>query len=294
MRRPVIGLSVSVAPVGDRNPAYEASEAERLGFDFISVADHPFGSSPTNEPWVTLAWIGASTTTIGLVTRVLGVPFRSPALVAKMAENLDRLSHGRLVLGLGGGGADNKMRSVGITPPSAGEKIDALAEATAVIGGLWSESSFTYRGEHFDLERAGISPRPHHQIPIWMGVLGPRGAFLAGRLADGWIPHLHYTSRDRLRECRRRVAAGAESADRDPALVRQIVSVEVHIGALPNAPRNAIVGPPEAIAENLSELLDIGFDGFNISMIGPDRAEQPSHFVEGVLPMLSADRVRTT
>lgn len=291
MERLILGLSVSAAPVGRVNPADEAAEAERLGFDFVSVADHPFGSSPTNDPWVTLAWIGASTNSIGLLTRVLGVPFRSPALVAKMAETLHRLSNGRLIIGLGAGGADDKMRSVGISLLSPREKIDALIEATSVIKGMWKEPEFTFQGKHFKTERADLTPKPRDQIPVWMGTLGPYGADLTGKHADGWIPYLRYISPELLRECRKRIVIAAESVGRDPSLLTSILSVEAHVGALPNAPKRAITGSPDAVAESLSELLQLGFDGFNFSMIGPDRAEQPSRFIEEVFPMLPASRV---
>jgi len=285
-----VGLSVSVAPVGKVSPADEASQAERLGFDFVSIADHPFGSSPTNEPWITLAWIGASTTRIGLVTRVLGLPFRNPALVAKMAETLDRLAGGRLVVGIGGGGADDKMRSVGVTPPSAGEKIAALAEAVAVMRGLWSEQEFTFRGHRYALDRANLMPKPVRRIPVWMGVLGPRGADLAGQVADGWLPYLRYTSWERLRDCRHRVAIAAEQAGRDPASVTCVASVQAHVGKLPGAPVNAITGSPEEVADSMGKLLDIGFDGVNLSMLGPDCADQPARFAGEVLPLIRPGR----
>ncbi|TDD15106.1 LLM class flavin-dependent oxidoreductase [Nonomuraea diastatica] len=273
-------------PIGDVHPADEAVEAERLGFDFVSVADHPFGGSPTNEPLVTLAAIGASTRQIGLVTRVLGAPFRNPALVAKMAETINRLANGRLVLGIGGGGADNKMRSVGINPPSARGKIDALAETTAIIKGMWSEGKFTFPGRHHDVADAEISPRPTSRIPIWLGVLGVRGAEVAGSMADGWIPYLRYTSVQRLTECRTRLFGAADRAGRDPSTITCVLSLEAHVGPLADVPANAVVGPPEAVADQLAKLRDLGFDGFNVSLLGPDRAEQPERFAQEVLPLL--------
>jgi alkanesulfonate monooxygenase SsuD/methylene tetrahydromethanopterin reductase-like flavin-dependent oxidoreductase (luciferase family) len=280
-------------PVDEINPVQQALEAERLGFDFVSVADHPFGVSPTNEPLVTLAVIGAATSRIGLVTRVLGLPFRNPALVAKMAETLDRLTDGRLVLGLGGGGADDKMLSVGIDPPSAREKLDGLADAVAIITGLWSEDRYTFHGKRYAVAGAALNPKPRGRIPLWLGVLGPRGADLAGETADGWIPYRRYTSPDRLRVCRRRLATAAEKAGRDPAAITCVVSVEAHVGELPDAPSGAFTGPPEQVAEELADLLAIGFDGVNVTAIGPDRIEQPERFAEEVLPMLDPDRTPT-
>ncbi|MFI9842500.1 LLM class flavin-dependent oxidoreductase [Nonomuraea sp. NPDC051941] len=286
MGKPVIGLSVSMHPISEESPVREATLAEELGFDFVSVPDHPFGGSPTNEPLVTLAWIGAATQRIGLVTRVLGVPFRNPAMVAKMAETIDRFSGGRLVLGLGGGGADKKMRSVGIAPLSAGEKIDGLAEATSIISEMWSNPQVTRSGRQHGVVDAEISPRPARRIPIWLGVLGPRGAELAGEAADGWIPYLRYTTVERLTVCRRRLTAAAERAQRDPAALTCILSVEAHVGQLSETPVNAITGTPEAVAEQMVKFLDLGFDGFNVTVLGPDRIEQATRIAEEVFPLL--------
>jgi alkanesulfonate monooxygenase SsuD/methylene tetrahydromethanopterin reductase-like flavin-dependent oxidoreductase (luciferase family) len=286
MKRPAIGMSVSMHPIDEMDPAFEAAEAERLGFDFVSVADHPFGGSQTNEPLVTLAWVAAATHRIGLVTRVLAVPFRHPAMVAKMAETLDRLAGERLVLGLGGGGADDKMASVGIGPLRPRDKIDSLTEAAAVIRGLWSEQPFGFAGTHHRVAGAVLSPRPERRIPIWFGVMGERGAEAAGAFADGWIPHLRYISFERLAACGRRLTVGAEKAGRDPAAIRRVLSVEVRVGDFPDGPRNAVTGSPEQVAERLAELLTLGFDGINISVLGPSRAEQAGQLAEQVLPLL--------
>jgi alkanesulfonate monooxygenase SsuD/methylene tetrahydromethanopterin reductase-like flavin-dependent oxidoreductase (luciferase family) len=64
-----------------------------------------------HETWTMLSWVASRTSRIRVATRVLGVPYRPPAMVAKMAETLDRLSRGRLILGLGGGYSDEEFRA---------------------------------------------------------------------------------------------------------------------------------------------------------------------------------------
>src|SRR5919198_4932249 len=96
----LLGLDIPAAGALD-DPAGVAADAEALGFDFISNNDHVLGNDPRYEGWTLLAWLAAATSRVRVVSRVLGVPYRNPALVAKMAESLDRLSGGRLVLGLG-------------------------------------------------------------------------------------------------------------------------------------------------------------------------------------------------
>lgn len=76
-----------------------------------------------------LSWIAASTARIGIASKVLCVPLRLPSLTAKMAESLQRLSGGRLILGLGAGFSDEEMRSLGVSPPSARDKVDGLDES---------------------------------------------------------------------------------------------------------------------------------------------------------------------
>src|SRR2546423_837588 len=100
------------------DPVAYGRRAEELGFDLLSISDHPADPGGTYEAWTLLSWIAASTTSIRLATRVLGVPYRSPAVVAKMAETFDRLSGGRLVLGLGGGYSDGEFRAFGLPVPT--------------------------------------------------------------------------------------------------------------------------------------------------------------------------------
>ena len=143
MTRLLFGLNLSTSAAPGADPARDARTAERLGFDFLSASDHPCGTAPTYETWTMLTWAAAATTRIRLATRVLGVPYRPPAIVAKMAETLDRLSGGRLILGLGGGYSDEEFRAFGLAVPSPRDKVDGLAEAIAITRGLWSEPTFT-------------------------------------------------------------------------------------------------------------------------------------------------------
>jgi Luciferase-like monooxygenase len=81
-----------------------------------------------------LAFVAAATERLVVMTNVLGVPYRSPAVTAKMAETLDRLSGGRLVLGLGSGGYDPEFSAFGLPERSPGEKVTALGRFAPVCG----------------------------------------------------------------------------------------------------------------------------------------------------------------
>lgn len=254
------------------DPVAAARRAEALAFDFVSSSDHPCGSNPTFETWTMLTWIAASTTRIGIATRVLGVPYRAPAMVAKMAETLDRLSRGRLILGLGAGYSDDEFRAFGLGVPTPREKVDGLAEALTVIRGLWTEPDFTFAGRIHHTEHADLEPKPARRIPIWLGTYGPRALQVTGRLADGWIPSHGYAELDELIAMRARVLDAASEAGRDPSEITCAYNVPVRIGA--EADPDVVSGSAESIAEQIATFVDLGFSTFNFMPHGPDTAEQ--------------------
>jgi alkanesulfonate monooxygenase SsuD/methylene tetrahydromethanopterin reductase-like flavin-dependent oxidoreductase (luciferase family) len=174
VKRLLFGVNVSTSAAPDADPVRDARAAEAVGFDFVSATDHPVSSHPSYETWTVLTWIAASTSRVAVATRVLSVPFRAPSIVAKMAESLDRLSGGRLILGMGAGGNDDEARALGVPARPAGEKIVALADAVTVIKGLWREPSFRYDGAVYRVDGAQIEPKPAHRIPIWLGTFGHR------------------------------------------------------------------------------------------------------------------------
>ena len=212
-----VGVPTSAAPGDD--PAVIAQEAERLGYDFVSAADHPCGTEPSYETTTMLTWIAAHTSRIKVASRVLAVPFRSPAMVAKLAASLDLLSGGRFILGLGGGYSDQEIAALGGPVLSPAEKIGGLAEAIQVIRGAWTHSGYTQHGRHHSVRDLEMEPKPTRPIPVWLGTFGPRALAVTGRLADGWIPSLGYMPVDDPRHAapdRRRSRSGRPTARRDP------------------------------------------------------------------------------
>jgi alkanesulfonate monooxygenase SsuD/methylene tetrahydromethanopterin reductase-like flavin-dependent oxidoreductase (luciferase family) len=281
-----LNLSTSAAPGAD--PVRDARTAERLGFDFLSASDHPCGTAPTYETWTMLAWAAAATTRIRVATRVLGVPYRPPAVVAKMAETLDRLSGGRLILGLGGGYSDEEFRAFGLAVPSPRDKVDGLAEAIAITRGLWSQPRFTYRGRVYGTFAADLEPKPDHRIPIWLGTYGRRALALTGRLADGWIPSLGFAPPDQVRMLRDRVLAAAAAAGRDPDELTYAYNVEVRVDERPGDTPSVVTGPADAVTEQLVGFVGLGFTALNLLPVGPDTAEQVERLAREVVPAVRA------
>lgn len=290
---PLFGLNIPPDVGPDADPVSVGRTAEELGFDFVSINDHVHGPEPRLEAWTALAWIGASTSRIRLATRVLGVPYRHPAIVAKMAETFDRLSRGRLILGLGAGSAEAEFRALGLTVGPLRERIGGLEEAIQITRGLWSGQPRTFDGTFYRLRGALLQPTPGHTIPIWLGAHGPRGLELTGRLADGWIPSLSHAPPDRVAEMLAVVRESARAAGRDPRDVICIYNVEVSVGAPrtldPRDPSEHVVtGSPAQVTERLAGFLDLGFDGLNLMLADEDRDEQISVLGHEVLPALRA------
>jgi probable F420-dependent oxidoreductase len=281
-----LGISTSAAPGAD--PVADARRAEQLGFDFVSASDHLHGEQPTFEPWTMLSWIAAATSRVRVATRVLAVPYRQPAVVAKMAESLDRLSGGRLILGLGGGALDEEFRAfgLGVRPPR--DKVDGLEEAVHVIRGLWSQPTFTFDGRLYRADGAELEPKPDHRIPIWLGTYGRRALALTGRLADGWIPSLGYAPPEQVTVMRERVLAAARQAGRDPGEITCAYNLEVRVDEHAGARPSVVSGPPDAVTERLLGFLELGFTALNLIPAGPGKDDQTERLARDVLPALRA------
>jgi alkanesulfonate monooxygenase SsuD/methylene tetrahydromethanopterin reductase-like flavin-dependent oxidoreductase (luciferase family) len=268
VRGVLFGLDVTASAAPGADPAGTARAAERLGFDFVSAPDHPCGTAPTYETWTMLTWIAASTSRVAVLTRVLAVPMRNPALVAKMAESLHRLSGGRLVLGLGGGYADAEFRAFGLPVPTAREKVDGLEDAVRIARRLWSESAVSHRGSVYRTDHADIEPKPASRIPIWLGTFGPRALAVTGRLADGWMPSLGSAGADQLPVLRKRLLVAAAEAGRRPEEITCALNLSVATDPTAGAD---LTGTPAAIADQLAGFVQEGFTAFNLQL--PDRGD---------------------
>jgi alkanesulfonate monooxygenase SsuD/methylene tetrahydromethanopterin reductase-like flavin-dependent oxidoreductase (luciferase family) len=235
-----------------------------------------------------LSWIAAATSRVRVATRVLGVPYRHPAVVAKMAESFDRLSGGRLVLGLGGGAVDEEFRAFGLGVRSPRDKVDGLEEAVRIARGMWSRPGFTLQGRLYHTDGAELEPKPDRRIPIWLGTYGDRALALTGRLADGWIPSLAYAPPERVAVMRERVMAAAEAAGRDPGEVTCAYNVGVRVDERAEAGPSAVAGAPGAVTERLLGFLELGFTALSLIPVGPGEPEQAERLAREVVPALRA------
>ncbi|MFI6326359.1 TIGR03621 family F420-dependent LLM class oxidoreductase [Nonomuraea sp. NPDC050556] len=164
--------------------AEQARRLEGSGFDVLLVPDHLVGAR--FAPIAALTAAACATTRLRVGTLVFANDFRHPAVLAKEAATLDLLSEGRLELGLGTGWMAADYAGAGLAFDRPGVRVERLAEAIAVLKGLWSDGPFTYQGRHYRIDGLDQLPkpvqRPHPRLLLGGG--GPRMLSLAAREAD--------------------------------------------------------------------------------------------------------------
>ncbi|MFC7385022.1 LLM class flavin-dependent oxidoreductase [Sphaerisporangium rhizosphaerae] len=244
-----------------------AQTVEGLGFDLLMVSDHLVVTPdvaeqyppPFYEPFTTLAWLAGITHRIRLGTTVLLLPYRHPLLTARMAANLNQLSGGRLVLGVGVGWARQEFAALDVPYERRGALTD---ENLRAIRAAWENEE--------DYQAAGI--------PIWVGGNSDAGMRRAVRFGEAWHP-LRFTmpwlrgALERIREFARE--QGRPVPELVPRIALQVTDMPV---ASPD--RLAGVGTADQIDEDLRELRDLGattvvldpFDGDPDETLRPERA----------------------
>lgn len=205
------------------------SLAEDAGFDGCWVFDH-FASlggttdGPVFEGWTLLAAMAQFTRRVRIGVMVTGVTYRHPAVLAKMAVTVDRLSNGRLEMGMGAAWAVAEHEMLGLPFPAHGPRIASLDEACAVMKALWTEPRASFKGRHFTLREAIAEPKPLQRPhpPLWIGGSGERKLLrVVARHADVW----NHTSSDPEHSARlaRVLDEHCVSVERDPASVARSV-----------------------------------------------------------------------
>ncbi|ROR66229.1 LLM class flavin-dependent oxidoreductase [Agrococcus jenensis] len=275
------GVFITPTNQPPQQPVRLAQAAELAGFDLATFQDHPYQPA-FHDTWTLMSWIAASTDRIRIAPNVLNVPLRQPAVVARSAASLDLLSGGRVELGLGAGGFWDAIAAMGGTRLTPGEGVDALAEAIAIIRGIWETSErggVRVDGEHHRVAGAKRGPRPAHPIPLHIGAYKPRMLRLTGRLGDGWLPSLGYLQPGDLDRGNRTIDEAAARAGRDPREIRRLLNISGQIG---ERSTGRLQGPPDQWVEELVELA-LG-DGIGTFILAADDPGLMERFMAEVAP----------
>ena len=178
------GVQVVLGPTDLAGLPATGRLVEALGIDGLFIFDHP---AVHPDPWICLSLLAGVTERVRLGSFVNCVSYRHPALLARMAADLDTLSGGRLLLGLGIGWLQPEFRALDQPYASAGERFAGLEEAIAIIEGGWGAEPFSFSGHHFSTDALRIVPPPLQQPrpPLVIGGSGERVTLrLVARYAD--------------------------------------------------------------------------------------------------------------
>jgi probable F420-dependent oxidoreductase len=295
---PVQAMSTIIAAPWEREPDVGVAEmlqaaqtADRAGFFYVAVCDHvaipkelaPAMSTTWYDPVSTLGFLAGQTTRTRLMTNVFVGPYRHPLMTAKEFATLDKLSGGRVILGMGAGHVEKEFDALGVSFVDRGKLLD---EAIDGVKEAWADE-FVPGGD----TSVGMTPRPVQQPrpPIWIGgSKNPALRRVAAR-GDGWIPQgtprkLMPESIEYLLRHRDEVRPGAE-----PEI--GVITERIYVGDPDWEVREGtITGSPEQVAESLNEFgamgvshLQVGFQSRSIDEL----CDQMERFGAEVGPLLT-------
>lgn len=174
--------------------ALVAAAADELGYDFLTCAEHvvvPAADAPMRgdtywDPVATLGFLAAHTSRIRLATSVVVLGYHHPLKIAKQYGTLDRLSGGRVVLGVGVGSLEAEFSLLGVPFADRGVRADDAMRALRVALGQREPS---YSGEFFEFSGMSVNPCAQQaRLPMWVGGRTRRSLRRAVELAEGWMP----------------------------------------------------------------------------------------------------------
>lgn len=237
-----------------------ARTVEGLGFDLLMISDHVAVTpdvaeqypAPFYEPFTTLSWLAGLTSTIRLGTTVLVAPYRHPLLVARMAANLNALSGGRFVLGVGVGWARQEFEALGVEFESRGRLTDDLLRAVRTA---WQDDADYHSGD----------------LPIWVGGRTTAGLRRAVRLGDTWHPLRERV--DWMREATDRLKAIAAAEGRPVPGFAPRILLRLTEAPLADEVRVAGEGSIDQVLADLDELRLLGAETVVLDPFVGDPAE---------------------
>lgn len=284
--------------------------AEELGYDWVSDFDHfyPIHSDPAGlqfEGLTLLSAMAAHTERVRCGMLVLGVTYRHPAVVAKMAATIDHVSGGRLELGMGAAWFELEHDHYGIPFPRIGVRMDMLDEACRIMRSLWTRETTTFEGRHFQVKDARCEPKPvQEHLPLVVGGSGERRTLrIVAEHGDIW--NTFYGDPGHYRHLLDVLARHCADMGRDPGDVRKSLtfravldddeaSARERAAALYGDPlperlaSMIVVGTPEQCVERLREYADLGVGDFLLGQLPPRDARTIELVASEVAPALKA------
>jgi len=271
-------------------------------FETAWVGDHFFPwmesveqNTSTIEAWTTLTYVLGKYPLLKGGTIVLSQGYRPPALLAKMAANLQWLSGGRFILGIGAGWKENEYRAYGYDYPSTGERIAQLEEALQVIRKMWTEDSPTFEGQYYTIHEAYCFPRPNPLPPLMVGGSGRKKMLrLVAKYAD-WL-NFNNCAVEEYRELLGVLDGHCQVVGRDPRQIRKTyasecvalasspAAVERILSQSPFRDGDKLAGTPDQSAEKIRAFVDLGVEHFILRFPDFPNTAMAECFIKEILP----------
>ncbi len=274
-----VGMAQTLDGPDPRPIGAYAARAEALGFACLWTLDSGVGGLTSHAPVLdgahVLSHAAAVTRTIGLGIAVIVLPRRNPAQLAKELATVDRLSGGRLTVGVGIGSDDERIAGLGFP---VDRRVRRVTEGVAVMRALWAQDAAGHDGELYRFSGVRMEPKPLQRPgpPIWFG--GGREPALrrAARIGDGWIGAGSSSAEDFARQAafvREALVAEGRDPERFPIAKRVYIAVEDDVTVATDrlaavldamyewpglGARCGLGGPPEHCAEALHALAAAG------------------------------------
>jgi F420-dependent oxidoreductase-like protein len=284
-----------------------AKYVDRQGFDSIWISDHLQGiyatpSYPRLESWTALTALAAKTSRVKLGHLTLAVPFRNPALLAKMATTLDVISEGRAILSIGAGWHEREFKAFGYKFGNLRSRSDRLEEAAAIIKKMMTEEKPSYSGEYYSINVAYNNPRPVQKegVPLMIAGEGEKRTLRTCALYGDMSNYAIWRgTADEFRRKTEVLEAHCLKIGRDPDEILKTWPAFTFIDSSnETAKRNAenyfkeigaggvggLIGSPEVLIQRIYEYIDAGARMFILSFLGPSWREEVDLFMDKVVP----------
>lgn len=276
-----------------------AQHVEQAGYDGIWVADHFMPnqddtSGPTGEAWTILAGLAQATSKARLGTMVTGNTYRHPAVLAKQAAQVDIISGGRLVLGLGAGWQENEHAAYDIPFYTTGERLRRLDEAAQIIRSLFADDNTTFEGRYYTIKDAPLAPKPV-QRPGPPLLIGGGGEKVTLRIAAQWADEWNVWGNPEILQHKGEILARhCADVGRDPSEIKHSANAMLTMSDDPERLERArgapgfpgIVGTVDEVKAIVQQYADAGVDELiipNFNM-GSHARERYDEFIEQVAP----------
>lgn len=272
-------------------------------FDSVWVDDHVVpGASwlPNETPYLecltTIAYLAPLYPTLQFGSSVLCQSYRNPALMAKMVANLQWLTGGRFLFGIGAGWMQEEYQAYHFDFPAASARVDQMEEAIQIVKLLWTQSPASFAGKYYQIDNAYCAPRPDPIPPILIGGGGERKTLrVVARYADWWnLPGgtlENYAHKlDVLRQhCQ---AVGRDFDDIVKTWSPEAIAIAAteeaaqQIAATSPYKKDVIIGTPRQVAEQLKPFVDLGVERLIIRIIDFPSMNGLNLFAQEVMPLL--------